>query len=199
MFQQVLTACVLVIGIIVFGMMIFFPRLSYVIKDKKLCRYIQYIFFVLYIIGNLFFTLLSRNVMPASVAELELFSAYRDAFALDYGVFGTLKQIVSEGFLKGMSGVHLITTEPLEGVVLNIFLYIPMGYLLPSVWPELRKGRFMWRVLFIGFFASLMTETIQLIFRLGWFDLDDLLNNTLGTIFGMWSCIKIQRKIKGDI
>lgn len=197
--QQVLTARVLVIWAIVFGMIIVFPRLSYVTRGMKLCRYIQYIFFVIYIIGNLYFTLLSRNVMPVSAAELELFRAYRNAFTLDYGIFGTIKQIFTEGFFEGMSGVHLITTEPLEGVVLNIFLYVPMGYLLPLVWPKLKKGRFMWRVLLIGFLASLVTETIQLIFRLGWFDLDDLLNNTLGTIFGMWSYLKIQRKIKGDV
>ncbi len=30
----------------------------------------------------------------------------------------------------------------------------------------------MWRVLLLGFAASLATETIQLFLRLGWFDVD---------------------------
>lgn len=36
----------------------------------------------------------------------------------------------------------------------------------------------------MGFLASLLTETVQLVFHLGWFDVDDLINNTLGTLMG---------------
>lgn len=43
----------------------------------------------------------------------------------------------------------------------------------------------MWRVLLLGFAASLATETIQLFLRLGWFDVDDLLNNMLVTLAGI--------------
>ena len=56
-----------------------------------------------------------------------------------------------------------------------------MGYLLPLLFPRL-KGR---HVLMLGFAASLLTETTQLISHLGMFDVDDLINNTLGVIIGL--------------
>lgn len=65
-------------------------------------------------------------------------------------------------------------------MILNILLYIPMGFLLPQVIHKLRFGR----VVLMGFLASLLTETVQLVFHLGWFDVDDLINNTLGTLMG---------------
>lgn len=37
----------------------------------------------------------------------------------------------------------------------------------------------------IGFFCSLLIETVQLITHLGWFELDDLLNNTIGCVLGV--------------
>ena len=70
-------------------------------------------------------------------------------------------------------------------MVLNTLLYIPMGYLLPVLYPGLSRGKWMWRVLLLGFAASLATETIQLFLRLGWFDVDDLLNNMLVTLAGI--------------
>lgn len=170
------------ITILIAGMVIAMPALQSRYEARAYKR-IKYSVFAVYLLGNLFVTLLSRNWNPTAMLELDLFSAYRKSFELDYGIFGTLKHVLSEGF---PAGVRLVTTEPLEGVILNILLYIPMGYLLPVVWPTLAKARgFLWRVLFIGFFASLLTESIQLIFHLGWFDLDDLLNNTLGTVIGI--------------
>lgn len=38
----------------------------------------------------------------------------------------------------------------------------------------------------VGGAASILTELIQLTLRLGWFDVDDLLNNMLGTLTGIW-------------
>lgn len=37
----------------------------------------------------------------------------------------------------------------------------------------------------IGFFFSVLMETLQLVTHLGWFDLDDLLNNTIGCMVGV--------------
>ena len=42
-------------------------------------------------------------------------------------------------------------------------------------------------IIALGAFASLLAETLQYVTRLGIFDVDDLLNNTLGTLCGMAS------------
>jgi glycopeptide antibiotics resistance protein len=145
---------------------------------KKIRRPMQLATFAVYLLGNLYVTLLSREASPIVRMETVLLSAYRASFDLDYGVLGTLKHLIAEGF---PAGIRLVNTEPLEGILLNILLYIPMGYLLPLLFPRL-KGR---HVLMLGFAASLLTETTQLISHLGMFDVDDLINNTLGVIIGL--------------
>ena len=47
---------------------------------------------------------------------------------------------------------------------------------------------------------SLCVETIQLVWKVGSFDVDDLILNTLGGVIGyllFWICNKIRRKIYG--
>ena len=44
--------------------------------------------------------------------------------------------------------------------------------------------RRVWRVVLRGFCASLAAETIQLIYKVGTFDVDDLLLNTVGALAG---------------
>ena len=72
----------------------------------------------------------------------------------------------------------------LEGAGLNILLFVPFGYLLPLLWK--RADRW-WKVVLCGFVLSLGIELIQLVTHLGMFDLDDLMNNSLGAFLG-WGC-----------
>ena len=68
-----------------------------------------------------------------------------------------------------------------EGVVLNLLMLVPLGYLLPIV---SKRSDMWWKAVAVGFAVSLLIETIQLITHRGWFDVDDLLLNTVGTIIG---------------
>ena len=72
----------------------------------------------------------------------------------------------------------------LEGAGLNILLFVPFGYLLPTLWK--RADRW-WKVVLCGFVLSLLIELTQLVTHLGMFDLDDLMNNSLGAFLG-WLC-----------
>jgi len=67
-----------------------------------------------------------------------------------------------------------------KGIILNMLLLMPIGLLLPII---LQKRTFVWPVL-AGFGCSLAIELMQYVFRCGMFDLDDLLNNTLGVWIG---------------
>lgn len=75
----------------------------------------------------------------------------------------------------------LSSVEAREEVILNIILYIPFGYL---VYHTFRKFNW-WMILLSGFALSLITESIQLITRLGLCEIDDLISNTLGTFIGI--------------
>ena len=87
-------------------------------------------------------------------------------------------------FLKTDGLAFVKRLRYLEGAGLNILLFVPFGYLLPLLWK--RADRW-WKVVLCGFVLSLGIELIQLVTHLGMFDLDDLMNNTLGAFLG-WLC-----------
>lgn len=64
--------------------------------------------------------------------------------------------------------------------LLNILLFMPLGFLLPTIWPQFRKIK---NTVCAGFFFSLAIELNQLLNnRIT--DVDDLFTNTLGAIIG---------------
>lgn len=63
----------------------------------------------------------------------------------------------------------------------NVVGFVPFGLILPIVCP--RADSF-FRVFLLSLDFSLCVEFIQLIFRVGSFDVDDLILNTLGGILG---------------
>lgn len=66
-------------------------------------------------------------------------------------------------------------------VIENLMLFVPIGILLPCLWKKLRIGG--WCIL-AGFAISLFIEVTQLITGRGYFQVDDLLTNTLGAAVG---------------
>lgn len=74
----------------------------------------------------------------------------------------------------------------------NIIGFIPFGLLLPVLFPKVKN---IILVLIITFLLSLCIEVIQLIFKVGCFDVDDLLLNTLGGLMGyvIFSILTIRR------
>ncbi len=63
----------------------------------------------------------------------------------------------------------------------NILLFIPFGFLLPSLWEPFRK---IYLCLGTGLVFSIGIESIQLITKRGFFQLDDMVTNILGAFIG---------------
>ena len=82
------------------------------------------VIFGVYMLGYLYYTLLSRDVMPSARIQLVFLKGYRTAFAFDSGILGTFKELFTEGPVSGLSGIHFVSTEPLEGVILNILCVV---------------------------------------------------------------------------
>lgn len=72
--------------------------------------------------------------------------------------------------------------EILLQILMNIVMYIPLGFLLPCCFSFFEKYRY---VILITFCGSLVIELIQLVFRMGLFEVDDVINNTLGAVIGL--------------
>lgn len=73
----------------------------------------------------------------------------------------------------------------LGAFVLNVFgnvaAFIPCGFFLPII---SRRSKKWYNTVLISFLFSLMVELIQLVSKVGSFDVDDLLLNTLGGVIG---------------
>ena len=63
----------------------------------------------------------------------------------------------------------------------NVIGFIPYGFILPVIAHKCRNGLF---IVASGFSLSLLVETVQLIAKVGCFDVDDLFLNTLGGLLG---------------
>ena len=63
----------------------------------------------------------------------------------------------------------------------NVVALVPFGLFLPLL---LRDLRYFWKTVLLGFEFSLLVEIMQLFGKVGSFDVDDILLNTLGTACG---------------
>ena len=74
--------------------------------------------------------------------------------------------------------------------LLNFFLFVPMGFLVPLLWKQYRTEN---HVLLFGFGTSFAIEVLQM-FCGRTSDVDDLLMNTLGTLFGYWMFLAAEQQ-----
>ena len=63
----------------------------------------------------------------------------------------------------------------------NVIGFLPLGFIFPVMHRNMKR---FWLVTFLGFALSLTVETIQLVCKVGCFDVDDLLLNTIGSALG---------------
>ena len=78
-------------------------------------------------------------------------------------------------------------------VLLNVALFVPLGVLVPLVFPKCRKGL---RMPLVAFGTSLTVEFLQWISGRGLFDVDDLFCNTLGALMG-FCCLMMVLSLLG--
>lgn len=77
----------------------------------------------------------------------------------------------------------------------NILLFIPLGLLLPFYWRKLKN---VISCMGIGFLFSVIIEVGQLVTKRGYFQIDDIITNTLGSLIGaciIMSFITVRNKI----
>ena len=70
--------------------------------------------------------------------------------------------------------------DSIQNTLLNVLLFIPLGFFLPLLWKRYRK---LPNTLVFAFFATLFIELSQL-FTYRATDVDDLITNVLGTLCG---------------
>ncbi len=180
--QAMFTTDDLLIILLVLTMVVVLPLILCIFTRRNSVRAVSLTVFIMYIFGNLFFTLLNRETLSESAIVLQPGSDLQRAFYMDMGIIGFIEEILNTNFSTALASVHVQSNVMAREVLLNILLYFPMGYLLPFVFKGLRNHVFL--ITLIGFLASCATEFAQLIFHLGVFQVDDIILNTLGTLIG---------------
>ena len=171
----------LAIFLVVIAMITLLPVFLCVFKKRSSVRIVSLIVFGIYLFGNVSFTLLNREVMSDQYIVLQPLADFESAFYLDLGFIGTIRRIFTEGIGPVLQTIHINRREMAREVLLNILLYIPMGYLLPFVSKALRH---IGPIVLIGFLCSCATEFAQLYYHIGCFQIDDIVCNTIGTLIG---------------
>ena len=130
-----------------------------------------------YLLLNLYFTLLMREPGEDYPIILTPLRSYFAVLGWDIQSFPVVGQLLQGAWEEPIA----FAFEPLIGIMQNLILFIPFGFLLCGATDQPRTSR----ILLLGFLLSLAIELCQLFFRLGWFEADDILHNVLGTYLGI--------------
>ena len=134
------------------------------VRDKKRIRFVGKILFVLYIAFIIYYLIFSDWYGRGDVM-----SEYRYNLVL----FREIKRFWKYREQLGMFAMF-------TNLFGNVLIFMPFGFFMPIA---CRYKRF-FSSLFYSFGLSLCVETFQLVAKVGSFDVDDILLNTLGGIFG---------------
>ena len=131
-------------------------------KNEKIFRICLLFISVIYLFGIIYFTQIRGNRVNLTGVSFKLPLPFT-------------KAIINRRF-------GLVAKRSL----LNLFLFVPFGYLLPNIVVSFGKRINWWQLAVFGFVTSFTIETSQLLFHRGVFELDDLVKNTLGAVIGFF-------------
>jgi len=135
------------------------------IQSKKKITKAGWLLFYLYIILLSYFLFFSEhygreNILPEYRYNLEFFKEIRRFITYR-------EQLGFEVFIVNIVG--------------NILAFAPFGFMLPLLNTKYRK---FFLIAFLSLLFSLSVEVVQLLFKVGIFDVDDIMLNTVGGILG---------------
>ena len=128
-----------------------------------------------YMLFCLYMTLLSRTPKDFHPITFVPLSTFMRIIGLPVESWRDLLLIIDG--TKKIGTPHL---EGIDGMIQNIALFVPLGFLLPVLWKKFRKFS---NTLSFCFGASLFIEMAQ-IFTYRATDINDLIANTLGGVLG---------------
>ncbi len=146
--------------------------------------------FGLYLAAVAYLVFFSRSASQEYQVHIALFADLQNAVHIDYGVLGLLKAVFTEGLPSALKHVRVVRAEDIAQVYMNLMLFVPMGYLLPYLFSWFR-AKVRVRPALACLIISFLIENLQLIFRRGFYDMDDLVSNTAGGIIGQFLFLSV--------
>ena len=163
------------------------PRADSILQIRRL---ILWAIFGLYAAVLAYLVFFSRSATESHQVHVALFQDLAGSIRIDFGFLGILKILFTEGPRAALSHIRIVTPAGITQVYMNLMLFVPMGYLLPYLFAWFR-ARVTIRPAAACFLISFLIENLQLIFRRGFYDMDDLASNTLGGILGQFLFISV--------
>lgn len=149
---------------------------------KKKIRCLGAFLFLLYVLLLIYFLFFSEDY--GRIAQVERGYRYNLLPFVEIRRFWTYRDLLGEfAFYTNIFG--------------NVLGFLPFGLMLPLIAPKMDN---VFLTVLSGFLLSLGVEVIQLITKVGCFDVDDLILNTLGAFLGYLGfalCNHIRRKYYG--
>ncbi len=149
-----------------------------------------YAIFGTYLLAIAYIVFFSRSATQDYQVHVALYSDLKNAVHIDFGFLGFIKTIFTDGFHAAMSHIQIEKLEDITQVYMNIMLFIPMGYLLPYLFDWFR-AKVRYRPALACFVIAFLIENLQLVFRRGFYDMDDLVSNTIGGIIGQFLYVSV--------
>lgn len=138
------------------------------VRGKKLFMAVSYVLFLIYI---------------GLASILLFFSSYRQAVRFGrneaFTEYNLLPFHTIMNYIKATGTIN--TSIVITNLAGNILAFMPLGFFLPLLFSRFLKFR---STLLIVFASTLSVECLQFLFRVGSFDVDDLILNTVGGAIG---------------
>lgn len=134
---------------------------------KRAIKKIFWILFIAYLIAMAYFLFFSEYLNRSSIG-------------MEYRYNLTLFKEVRRSFWCYQAGMYHYF---ILNFVMNIVAFVPFGFFLPILTKSVRKKGFYF-VVFSAFEFTLLIELVQLFLKVGTFDVDDILLNTVGGVIG---------------
>lgn len=157
----------IVVGIILIIVIGFF-RWASLCLDKRLYKKLLIISMLIYGCVVLYLTLFSRPYHPRTPDFIPFHWLWRFIKWSNFLNLSTVLVSIRSAFFT------------VSNYLLNIMLFIPLGYLGPEIW----RKKSCKTVVLRAFLSSVLIEISQLVCSLGYFEVDDLIANSLGAYVG---------------
>mgnify|MGYP002604798842 CR=1 FL=1 len=129
-------------------------------------RILGAVLFVLYLVLLTYFLFFAEEMGRSPDARAE--------YSYNLTLFKEIRRFLLYRNILGWRAVFL-------NIFGNVLAFMPFGFFLPVI---SRRSKKWYNTVTFGFTWSLILETLQLISKVGSFDVDDLFLNTLGAAFG---------------
>ena len=134
-----------------------------------------------YVYIVLWLTILSRFPRTQNTISFNVLTAFKNAIVIEGGTEKFINTFFSQGMISAIKLIH-IRLYHIEGVVLNVLLFVPLGYTVPALQYKYCNGI---SILLIAAIFSSAIELTQIIWHLGVGEIDDVINNSIGALAGL--------------